>query len=184
MATTCTGALLVGVNRQTAEHQHVLVRSERDRLGELRVADNGLALGHKDVLRQSLRSEQGCAGRPRPSWRDVCSPGNRVHQGECGLVLQPGLSDLGSQHQSPVAAQDGSVCATGGREAGEIPATRSRPTPTPTGFSAGGQHRRTVFYFPRRRSTASTAVQPSGMSESIRATPSRSAPSVTIGTSL
>ena len=71
MATTCTGALLVGVNRQTAEHQHVLVRSERDRLGELRVADNGIALGHKDVLRQSLPSEQGCAGRPQPSWRDV-----------------------------------------------------------------------------------------------------------------
>ena len=183
MATTCTGALLVGVNRQTAEHQRVLVRSERDRLGELRVADNGLALGHKDVLRQSLRSEQGCAGRPRPSWRDVCSPGNRVHPGECGLVLQPGLSDLGSQHQSPVAAQDGSVCATGAVKLARSP-RRVRDPRQHRRASAGGQHRRTVFYFPRRRSTASTAVQPSGMSESIRATPSRSAPSVTIGTSL
>ena len=159
MATTCTGALLVGVNRQTAEHQRVLVRSERDRLGELRVADNGLALGHKDVLRQSLRSEQGCAGRPRPSWRDVCSPGNRVHPGECGLVLQPGLSDLGSQHQSPVAAQDGSVCATGAVKLARSPrrvrdprqrrraSARGVSTAEPSSTSPGGGRR------PRRRSS-------------------------------
>src|SRR5450631_2587728 len=64
------------------------------------------------------------------------------------------------------------------------PRDASRPAPTRPRSQPGDKPRGTVVYFPRRRSTASTAVQPSGMSESICATPSRSAPSVTIGTSL
>lgn len=83
--------------------------------------------------------------------------------------------DLRRCHERPIIAFSSRAAKT------------SDAFPTRQRLRGHGDRRRPLqnrFYFPRRRSTASTAVHPSGMSESICATPSRSAPSVMIGTSL
>ena len=104
---TGTVALSLRINCQPVESQHMIVRWERYRLTELRVADDDtFNLGDEHVLRsRPLREERGADWRGRAG-RDVSGPRGSVHPSENGVVLRTGLSNRQHRDRMPQRTRD------------------------------------------------------------------------------
>ena len=104
---TGTVALSLRINCQPVEGQHVIVRRDRDRLTELRVADDDtLNLGDEYVVGPRLIREERGAHRRGRTGRDVSGPRGCVHLSENGVVLRTGFSNRQHRDRMPQRTLD------------------------------------------------------------------------------